>query len=412
MQEVDVVIVGAGAAGIGAGMALRDRGLSFVILEAADRVGGRAFTDTVSLPVAWDQGCHWMHSANLNPLVAEADRVGATYLREAREGGYRYWWRQDWLKGADLAAAGDAVEGAFDAIYQAAGQGLDVPVSQVVRCDDRYAPGVRHILQLMAAGDPEDVSAAAYGDYNDTSTNWPVLSGYGDLVTRMAAGLPVRTGTPVRGVAETAGGVRVSTDRGDLSARAAILTVSTNVLRADAIRLTGTGAQAIRDFAEQVPCGSYEKVAVLLRGPVPELEKALFVTIDPVTQPPVNFQIAAQAPRLLIAHLGGSLARALATEGAEAMKAYALERLKLVLGSAIEDQVEAIATTGWEHNPHTLGAYSAARPGFAQARRDMIAADTGRIALAGEALSLQFQATAHGAWSSGQDVARRVTAGL
>ncbi|MDA0962526.1 MAG: FAD-dependent oxidoreductase, partial [Proteobacteria bacterium] len=203
---------------------------------------------------------------------------------------------------------------------------------------------------------------------------------------------------------------RVTTDRGDLSARAAIVTVSTNVLRSGALRLSGSGAQAIGDFAEQVPCGSYEKVAVLLKRPVPEVEKALFFTIDPTPQPPVSIQIAAQTPRLLIAHMGGSLARGLAKDGPAAMQAFAMERLKMAFGATIEDEVEGIATTGWEVNPLTLGAYSAARPGFAQARRDMIAADPGPITLAGEALSLSFQATANGAWASGRDVARRVLA--
>ncbi len=408
MHDVDVVVIGAGAAGVGAGQALRDRGLSFTILEAGDRVGGRAFTDTSSLPVAWDQGCHWMHCADVNPLVAEADRVGTTYLRELREGSYRYWWRGGWLKGDDLAAADRAMEGAFESIYHAADQDRDVPIAEVVAADGPYAAGVRHVLQLMASGDPENVSAAGYGDYRDTEVNWPVLSGYGDLIARLAADLPVRTGTPVRAVDEVPGGVRVTTDRGDLTARAAIVTVSTNVLRSGALRLSGSGAQAISDFAEQVPCGSYEKVAVLLKRPVPEVEKALFFTIDPVSLPPVNVQIAAQTPRLLISHLGGSLARGLAKEGPAAMQAYAMERLKMALGREIEDEVEGIATTGWEVNPLTLGAYSAARPGFAQARRDMIAADPGPITLAGEALSLSFQATANGAWASGRDVARRL----
>jgi monoamine oxidase len=76
-HQPDVVIVGAGAAGVGAGMELTKRGVPFVILEASDRVGGRAHTDKTSLPYAWDKGCHWLHCADVNPLVAEADRVGA-----------------------------------------------------------------------------------------------------------------------------------------------------------------------------------------------------------------------------------------------------------------------------------------------------------------------------------------------
>ena len=75
-MQPDVVIVGAGAAGVGAGLELQARGVPFVILEAADRVGGRAFTDRASLPGPWDQGCHWFHCADVNPLVAWADRLG------------------------------------------------------------------------------------------------------------------------------------------------------------------------------------------------------------------------------------------------------------------------------------------------------------------------------------------------
>jgi monoamine oxidase len=75
-SEPEVVIVGAGAAGIGAGLALSRLGVPFVILEAKDRVGGRAHTDGTSLGHLWDRGCHWFHSADRNPLRAIADRLG------------------------------------------------------------------------------------------------------------------------------------------------------------------------------------------------------------------------------------------------------------------------------------------------------------------------------------------------
>ena len=80
----DVVVIGAGAAGIGAGRALKQLGVPFIILEAKDRVGGRAYSDTTSLGHLWDHGCHWFHSADINVLREMADKLGHKYLAKPR----------------------------------------------------------------------------------------------------------------------------------------------------------------------------------------------------------------------------------------------------------------------------------------------------------------------------------------
>ena len=80
--DFDVVVIGAGAAGIGAGRRLRALGLSFIVLEARARLGGRAHTDNATLGIPWDRGCHWFHTADRNPLREEADRLGHPYERK------------------------------------------------------------------------------------------------------------------------------------------------------------------------------------------------------------------------------------------------------------------------------------------------------------------------------------------
>ena len=74
VQNPDVVIVGAGAAGIGAGLALMRLGISHVILEAKQRVGGRAYSDTSSLGHLWDHGAHWLHSGDVNVMRFMAEK--------------------------------------------------------------------------------------------------------------------------------------------------------------------------------------------------------------------------------------------------------------------------------------------------------------------------------------------------
>ena len=80
----DIVVIGAGAAGVGAGLALASAGASFIILEAKDRIGGRAYSDTSSLGHLWDHGCHWFHSADKNVLRQIADKIGHKYLQHPR----------------------------------------------------------------------------------------------------------------------------------------------------------------------------------------------------------------------------------------------------------------------------------------------------------------------------------------
>src|SRR6478735_11869258 len=74
-SEVDVAIIGAGAAGLGAAHALKNSGLSVIVLEARDRVGGRAHTIMASPDVTFDVGCGWLHSADENSFVGIAGQL-------------------------------------------------------------------------------------------------------------------------------------------------------------------------------------------------------------------------------------------------------------------------------------------------------------------------------------------------
>lgn len=408
MADPEVVIVGAGAAGVGAGLELAARGVPFVILEAAERVGGRAFTDAASLPVAWDTGCHWFHSADRNPLVDWAERLGVAFAREERIDHFAVW-AGGWVGREEREAARAALMAGFDAVYEAGARGDEVPVAGVLDGGAPWGAHVHYILTLMCGEDPERVSARGYADYEDTGVNWPVLGGYGTLVGRMAAGLPVRTGVAVTAVAERPGGVRVETSAGTLEAGAAIVTVSTNVLLSGAIGFGPGPARDLLDLVAEVPCGTYEKVAVLLERPLPVEPNTRFCMVDTGDGRPLDFQVA-EGGRLMIAHLGGSFARAMLAAGREEMAEFAVGRLVSAFGSDVRGLVRGVATTGWQDDPLVLGGYSHAEPGAGGRRREMIAADTGRIVLAGEAFSLTAQATAHGAWRSGRDAAARVAA--
>lgn len=409
MSDVDVVIVGAGAAGVGAGLELQARGIPFVILEAQNRVGGRAYTDKTSLDVAWDQGCHWMHCADVNPLVEWADRLGADYYKDRRDDWFGVWRNGSWLDQAGRQRVLDETWAPIMALAEVGDQQEDVPLSRAMDLTGQQGGLLRHWLQLMSSGDPEDVSARGYADYEDTELNWPVGSGYGDLIERMAAGLPVRLNTAVDSVEQGAGRVMLTlADGSSLTAKACIITASTNVLNAGAIRLEAGPARDLLDLVQDVPCGHYEKVAVKVSGDPFAVEDHRGGSVQLADNHVVNFQIGSYWPGLAVAHVAGTTAKELAAAGPDALRSHVMEALVAGWGAGIRKNVVEVAVTGWTGNTHVRGAYSYAKPGCAHRRHAMIEADTGNVAFAGEAFSRKWQATAHGAYQSGRDVAARM----
>lgn len=133
-MDMNVVVVGAGAAGIVAARELHQQGVRPIVLEARERVGGRAWTDCTSLGMPLDMGCSWLRSADVNPWTAYARAHGFT-VRERSP----MWQR--FVRGLDTTQAyKDAWFSAFrrngQLIEEAVRAGRDVPVSSVVPNDE------------------------------------------------------------------------------------------------------------------------------------------------------------------------------------------------------------------------------------------------------------------------------------
>ena len=409
----EIIIIGAGAAGIGAGLELQKSGIPFIILEASNRIGGRAYTDKTSLPTHWDHGCSWLHCADVNPLVSWADRLKAVYEREDHSDKALFWSGNHWLGAAERFSVNRDIVDRFAAIYAVAKHGHDVPISAIPRQDSIGSVIAEKMVQLMCSDDPEHASASGYGDYQDTNVNRLVTSGYGDLINRMAVGLPIRTGTEVSVIKYHSNGVSVQTNSGQIDARAVIVTASTNVLRSGQIDFPPGPAQQLLDLIEEVPCGTYEKIAIALdRHPFDPMDnQALWINPNPGINP-VYFQIIRSGQPMLIAHVAGGQARDLIAAGPKVMADFATKNLATAFGSDIKKLICGTAVTNWQTSPFIQGGYSYARPGAGNNRRNMIALDTGLIAFAGEAFSLPWYGTAHGAYQSGKDVAEKLALNL
>ena len=404
-----IVIIGAGAAGISAGLTLQKLGIPFIILEASERIGGRAYTDKTSLPTHWDQGCSWFHCANVNPLVYWADQLGSVYDTTDRSEKALLWSENSWADEGQQSSIQRGIDKRFADIYATAKKGHDIPISEIPSPEGIETDIADAMVTLMCSDNTKNVSASGYGDYDDTNVNWLLTSGYGDLITKMAVGLPIQTGIKVSSITNHRNGVKILANSNDFDARAVIITVSTNVLRSNQISFPSGSVQQMLNLVSEVPCGTYEKVAIALDSyPFDPVDnEAIWLSPDR-KETPIYFQILRGRQPMLIAHIAGQEARDLVREGPQEMVDFATHNLNKVFGSNIQKLVSGSAVTGWQTNPFIQGGYSYAKPGAGKNRQDMIALDTGLIAFAGEAFSLPWFGTAHGAYQSGRDVASKL----
>ena len=407
-SEFDIIIVGGGAAGIGAARRLAARGKAVLLLEASSRLGGRAYTqDLGGHPL--DLGCEWLHSGDRNAWVGIAEASGFPVDRSD----------PPWTKAhPSIARDEDAEEAARKAfgdweerLAQVA-QGSD-RASDALEAGGKWNAYVRAIAGFMSGMAPEQISATDYLAYDDASTgkNWNLPLGYGTLV---AASLPsstaLRLATPVEQIDLTADGVAVTTRAGTVRAEAAILTVSTAVLAGDAIRLP-PGVDPWREAAAALPLGRNEKVFLEIgRDTAFAPDTHAYGNLrDPRS---ASYSIRPNGWPVIEAFLGGDGARLLEEEGPAAGFAYVSAQLVGLFGSEVASAIRPLAATSWSRMASIGGAYSCALPGRSSARALLAQPFEDRLFFAGEATHPFDFTTAHGAHDSGQRAADEAMAAL
>lgn len=407
--EVDLAVVGAGIAGLAAARTARGLGLRVRVLEAKDRVGGRAHTVRDARGRPWDRGCHWLHSAETNPFRVFADELGEPYRPGAAP--QHLWLGRRWASAAEREAFSGFFGRAMGAIEAAGNAGRDVPASWVLPEGGAWLPLAGQVLAALSGAAPAACSTLDTARYDDGEANWPVANGFGALVARWGADVPVHLNTPVHALDRTGPAVRLETADGTLTARRAVVTVSTSALADGGVRFVPELPAWLSEALAGVPLGGAEKVMLAFDRDIFGVGHSFAASL---ADAPWGFhmQITPFERPVVVAHTGGGFATAMGREGPAALCERALASLRSMFGPVVDRHLVDWAATAWGDDPHIRGGYSIALPGKAHLRERLNEPLDGRVWLAGEACAPDAFGTAHGAHTAGIRAARAVADSL
>lgn len=399
----DVVVVGAGSAGIGAARRLMAEGKSVVVVEAANRIGGRAFTESETFGVPYDQGCAWLQGPGGLPHVALAKEKGFTLIK------HRNAPDAFFVDGRPATRAEKAkYDRAFETLYDKVWRAGDVPISSVLPDDLAYSAEAQTWTTMSYGMDMKNVSASDVNAYEDYKVNYLVREGLGTIVAELGRDVPVKLNTAVSAIDWSGSGVKIETTDGTISAGACIITVSPGVLASGAIRFKPELPSQKQSAIENLPMGLLTKVALQFDGERFGLRDNAWMSYAIPPAIPAQACYFVTFPTgldLVVGFLGGEFAWEMANEGAEAAIDFALTEFSNAIGTDARKHFIRGHMTDWHSNPFTQGAYAAARPGYFSAREALKEPIADRVFFAGEAVGVPFAALCSGAHLSGEAAA-------
>ena len=423
MREIDVIIIGAGMSGASAAHDLAKAGKSVVILEAADRIGGRLWSDEHD-GVTVDLGGGWIQFSEWNPLKGLADHYGIEHKPWFYEDAA--FFGKDGKQVPDLdervAAFGTALAEVvlYASKRKAAGEkdeslrdGFDLVLQDASPDEKEAANDFLEILEVPLGAPAKDLSLYYWGDDLHIGLENEVLpGGYVQLVKALAKGIPVERNAVVQCIAQDDDGVTVTTKDGrTFAAKQAIVTVSVGVLKKGCI-----------DFQPELPSWKTDAMKGIAMGVVDKYwfrfderfwtaqvkQKTLFRLGDDgsVWNDLMDFSDIAGVP-LMLALVGGADGQAVEKQSDDEVMDGLLKSLRVLFGEAAKRPI-GVRRSHWGQYEWTQGSYSHLLPGGTINDRINLGKPFGRVHFAGEATSQYCPFSVHGAWLTGRREAARI----
>lgn len=421
-RVADVIVIGAGVAGLAAARQLSDWGIGVIVLEARDRIGGRVWTDR-SLGLPLDMGASWIHGIVKNPIADIANQVGAQTVFTDYESLTRYK--------TDGAPFSDEEDESLDALFEQFYEQVavwqeelegDVPLQRGLEMfisNKRFtAEGMLNLLYAIVteleheyAADISDLSLWEF-DQEDEFKGEDVIfpNGYDQIFPALSNGLDIRLNHIVREITYSPNGVSIVTDAGVFEGKAAAVTLPLGVLKQGFVRFDPPLPKWKTDALSLLNMGVLNKTYLKFPRVFWEDESHL---IGYVSEEKgrwcewLNLASLLDQP-ILLGFNAGQFGLEIESWSNEEIVASAMQILRTIYGQSIPEP-ESYLITRWGHDPFTLGSYSHIALYGSGADYDSMARPVGTLFFAGEATNRRYPSTVHGAYLSGLRAAEEIS---
>lgn len=426
-EKQQVIVVGAGIAGIAAAQKLHSLGYRVVVLEGRDRIGGRIWTDN-SLGVPLDLGAAWIHKIDGNPISTLVKQFGIQTVISDYDSQWNYQDVNQLLDESDERLANQAFRAFMARVTKLKNETSPSQVitladiaQEIIQSEKLSGVALKAFQARLASTIESEMgeSLAHLGikgfneDSEFTGANVVFPQGYTQLVQALSKDLDIRIKHLVQQITYDENAVEVKTDRGIFRGSQVIVTVPLGVLKHGSIEFVPTLPEAKLLAIKQLGMGALNKLVLKFSKQFWRSEPHYMAYINGnrnVADRYIDFwnwQKYVQQP-ILVALVSGDFSRSLFQRSLNDVSMDIMSDLQAMFGKNIELPTTTLLTK-WHDDPFAYGSYSTFSVNGNIQDCDRLAEPIGdRIFFAGEATYGKYLGTVHGAFLSGEREANRI----
>lgn len=426
----NVLIIGAGLAGLRAGQVLKAKGHTVTLLEGRNRIGGRCYTSHKWPDLPIDIGAHWIHeSGGGNPITAIAKAIGLRLASDSYRNTSVYQSGDGPIAGAQLSHLNKLGADVEAAMNNSGNADTEMSLMQYTKdevgynamnpYDKRLADyWMREIGGYEYAGDTAELSAWYWDNAKELPGPEVYMpdTGYEPIINYLARDQNIRLNEIVSKVAYTRNGVTVTTNTGTHVADRVIVTVPLGVLKKNRITFDPPLPKTQQTAIAKLGMGTGVLNKVVLRFPHVFWPTNNWLAYVPSSNELGKFQDwfnpspAMHGAPVIVGFTAGFYGQQMEALSDAQIIDKAMWVLKDMFGHAIPNPVD-YQLTRWNQDPFSYGSYSFFAKGSTPAMvKSLNNGVSDRLFFAGEHTHPNYPQTTHGAYLSGERAANQIMA--